>query len=512
VTARAVGPGFVLGAVVLGVFAGEAVGPTPARAAVVGAVGAFAAALVSAVTRRGIAGLALCCVAAALAGGAGMSRALDGLVHSPLTAAVGGRESATIDATLVTDPHATRFSARVLARVGRVHLDSGPADGGGRTVAIDASGDAAPRLAVLAAGDGVRLVGYFRPLDPFEARERWRHAVGAFSADDLRAFSPPASPLLRVANGLRARVLAGHRRVPEPQRALLAGFLLGDTADLPDSVVLDFRASGLSHLVAVSGENVAFVLALVGPLLRRGPRAARLGIGLAVLVVFAAMTRWEPSVLRASVMAACSMVALAAGRPTAGLRALALAVIGLLLVDPFLVHSVGFLLSCAASVGIAVVGPPIAARIPGPRGLAEAVGVTAGAQLAVAPVLVAVFGGVPLIAVPANLVVAPFAGPLTVLGLVGGLVGEVVGGLGGGMVGSGVVGAVLSFPAYLCATVVLAVARVAARTPMMLGAPQLVALGVVASAGTFAVRRSRRATWPRARTRSPESGLALPPR
>jgi competence protein ComEC len=499
VTARAIGPGLVLGAVLVGVLAGEAAGPSPARLGAGGAVVAFTAALACAWTRRGIAGLALCCVAAALAGGAVMSRALDGQLHSPLAAVVAGRESATIDVTLAADPDATRFAARVVARVGRVHRETGASGGGGRMVVIDASGDAAPRLAVLAAGDQVRLRGYFRPLDRFEARERWRHAVGAFSADDLVAFSPPASPLLRLANALRSRVLAGHRQVPEPQRALLAGFLLGDTSDLPDVVVAEFRAAGLSHLVAVSGQNVAFVLALVGPLVRRGPRGARLVGGLAVLTVFAAMTRWEPSVLRASAMAACSMVALAAGRPTAGLRALALAVTGLLLVDPFLVHSVGFVLSCAASVGIAVLGPPIATRVPGPRALADAVGVTVGAQLAVAPVLIAVFDGVPLVAVPANLLVAPFAGPLTVLGLVGGLTGGVVDGIVGGG-GAGVVGAVVSFPAVLCATVVLTVARVAARTPVVLGAPQLVVLGSVAVAVRSAIAAKRPARWSRGGT------------
>src|SRR6185436_10213719 len=67
------------------------------------------------------------------------------------------------------------------------------------------------------------------------------------------------------AHAVRARVLPGHRAVPEPQRALIAGFLLGDTGDLPETVVTEFRSSGLSHLVAVSGENVAFVLVLAGP-------------------------------------------------------------------------------------------------------------------------------------------------------------------------------------------------------------------------------------------------------
>jgi competence protein ComEC len=498
----------VLGALLVGVAAGERVGPSSARGLLGLATVAFVGALVCACARWGIPGLALCCLAASCAGGAVMCRALDGQAHSPIAAAVTQREGATITATLTRDPDATRFSARGSARVTRVRLDDGTRlAGGGRTVVVDASDAAASRLAVLEAGDRVRLRGYFRPLDHFEARWRWRHAVGAFAARDLVAFRPPSDPLLRLANGLRARVLAGHRNVPEPQRALLAGFLLGDTSDLPDVVVGEFRAAGLSHLVAVSGQNVAFVLALVGPLLRRGSRGLRLVAGVAVLVVFTAMTRFEPSVLRASVMAGCSMAALAAGRPTAGLRVLALAVTGLVLVDPFLVHSVGFALSCAASVGIAALGPAIAARVPGPRVLAEAVGVTVGAQLAVAPLLVTVFGGVPLVAVPANLVVAPFAGPLTILGLVGGLAG--------GLVPAGGAGVAASLPAYLCATVVLTVARVAAATPVAVSGRGLVALGAFAGlaiAGRFALGRHRRATWRGARTRPGESGLALPPR
>src|SRR5262249_30194594 len=269
--------------------------------------------------------------------------------------------------------------------------------------------------------------GYFRPLDPFEASLRWRHAVGAFAAHDLTAVHGARSLLLRVANDLRARVLAGHQEVPEPQRALMAGFLLGDTSDLPEPGVDDFRASGLSHLVAVSGENVAFVLILAGPLLRRFPRFARLAAGLGVLLVFGTMTRWEPSVLRACAMASCSLLALSLGRPTAGLRALALAATVLLLADPFLFHSVGFQLSCAASVGIAVLGPPIARRLPGPRWFRESLAVTIGAQVAVAPILVTVFDGVPLVAIPANLAAAPLVGPLTITGLVGGVMGGIAG-------------------------------------------------------------------------------------
>ena len=178
---------------------------------------------------------------------------------------------------------------------------------------------------------------------------------------------------------------------------LLAGFLLGDTRGVPETVTEQFRASGLTHLLAVSGENVAFVLALCAPLLRRLGLTGRLVGGVAVLVLFGTMTRWEPSVLRAIAMASIALVAGYLGRPTAGLRVLALAVIVLLVADPFLLHSVGFLLSCGASLGIAVLARPISDRLRGPIWMREVLGVTAAAQIGVAPVLIPVFGSMPIV-------------------------------------------------------------------------------------------------------------------
>lgn len=501
-TLRGVGPGLVLAAVLAGIGTGFRAGPASAGLLLVAAV----AMTVAGVGVRGPTGAVLVCIGAACAGSALTCRALNGLEHSPLVEVVAERRGAAIDVTLVDDPDTTRWSARALGRVALVRPERGAHfDGGGRTIVIDASDVAAARLAVLQAGDRARLVGYFRPLDPFEARLRWRHAVGAFSAHDLTKFAGPSSPLMAVANALRAQVLAGHRSVPEPQRALIAGFLLGDTSDVPDDLVNDFRAAGLTHLVAVSGENVAFVLVLVGPLLRRFPMAGRFVAGITVLLVFGTMTRWEPSVLRACAMAACSMVALTLGRPTAGLRALALAATVLLLADPFLIRSVGFVLSCAASMGIAVFGPPITAWLPGPRWLRESLGVTVGAQLAVAPVLVAVFGGVPLVAVPANLAAAPLVGPLTLTGLVSGLAGGVLGGL----LRMPMVGAVASFAPYVLVSGVIAIARVAARVPMTVG-PVALGAGAVVGLGAFAWRALRRATWRRARPVRAQSRVALP--
>jgi competence protein ComEC len=384
----------------------------------IGLLGAAGALLIG----RGPKRLAVGIVAVALLGAASMQRALDGREHSPLTGPRDARASGRITATLVDDPDGEQYTARMLVRV----KGFGGRPAGSRTVLVTATGDVAGRLRLLEAGDDVELAGWLRPLSGYDTRLRWRHAVASFDAVELLGFEGARSPLHRLANALRGQVLAGGRHLPATERALMAGFLLGDTRALPHEVDEQFRASGLTHLLAVSGANVAFVIALTRPLIRRLSLRAQLVAGLGLLVVFGTMTRWEPSVLRACTMAACSMAALYLGRPTAGLRVLALAVVALVLADPFLLHSIGFLLSCGASAGIGVLAAPLTARLPGPLWLREPLGVTLAAQIGVAPVLIPVFGSVPLAALPANLIAGPLAGPLTVLGVVTGIAGGAI--------------------------------------------------------------------------------------
>ena len=194
------------------------------------------------------------------------------------------------------------------------------------------------------------------------------------------------------------------------------GFLLGDTRGVPDDVTDDYRAAGLSHLLAVSGANVAFVLALVAPILRRQSLRARTATALLVVLVFAAMTRFEPSVLRASVLATVGLLATFAGRPASRLRALALAVVALLVVDPFLCILVGFQLSVAASIGIALFTAPIAARLRGPAFVRDPLAVSLAAQVGVTPALLLIFGDVPAVTPLTNLAAGPAAEALGVFG------------------------------------------------------------------------------------------------
>lgn len=353
--------------------------------------------------------LMLCLVAVALASSALGARAEAGLAP-PDVARFSGV------ATLVGDPNYVTGALRVDVRVG------------GRRLEAWARGLPARRLADRLSGERVALEGLIGPI-PAKVRP-WlvsRHIAGRLSITEVGSWAP-GSAVSRWANGLRRSMLGGASSLPVDQRALFAGFVLGDDRGQPVEVVEDFRASGLSHLLVVSGQNVLFVLALAAPLLRRLGLGSRFVAGVALIIFFGVLTRWEPSVLRAVSMAAVSMLAATLGRPTSRLRVLALTVTFLVLVDPLLVRSLGFALSVGACVGIAILATPLATRIPGPRWLAEALAVTVAAQIGVAPILVPAFGGLPVASIPANLLAVPAAGFLMMWGMSAGMVAGWVGG------------------------------------------------------------------------------------
>jgi ComEC/Rec2-related protein len=193
-------------------------------------------------------------------------------------------------------------------------------------------------------------------------------------------------------------VLGGLGATLSPARALVSGFLIGDVDALPDADAEALRAAGLSHFVAVSGSNVGLFLAawwiVSGPLAWTPRRRAIAGLlGLAVFVV---VTRCEPSVLRAAVMAGIVLGARLVGRVVAPWEALGWSVTLLVLIDGRLASRVGFQLSVAATAGI-LVGIPLW-RERRPRFLWATLGATMAAQAAVAPLLLVHFGAVPLLA------------------------------------------------------------------------------------------------------------------
>ena len=302
-------------------------------------------------------------------------------------------------------------------------------------------------------GQWVHVRGDRVALDAERAhRVAWQHVVGRFDLEWASDVSP-GGPVARASNRVRAAIERAAEFIPAPHGALYRGLVIGDDREQPRDMIDRFRASGLSHLTAVSGQNVAFVLAACGPLLVRLRPWPRWAASVAVIAWFVVITRFEPSILRAGVMAGLSATAFMTGRERSPSRILALAVAGLLLVDSLLLWSIGFWLSVGATAGVCTVGPWLAERFGALGPIALPLGVTLGAQAGVVVPSLLVFGRLPLVSVVANLLAVPVAGMVMLYGLPAGLlVGAVP-----------AVGPVVMFPARIGTKWVDTVAMLGAR-------------------------------------------------
>jgi competence protein ComEC len=206
--------------------------------------------------------------------------------------------------------------------------------------------------------------------------------------------------------------------------ALVPALVDGDDQRVSDDVQEDFRRSGLTHLLAVSGTNLTIVLAVVLVLARSmgAPRRVLVVLGLVSVAGFVLLARPDPSVVRAAGMGVVGLAALGLGS-RGGIRALSVAIVALLFIDPWLSRSLGFVLSVCATAGILLAAPVLTRRLQRwmPRWCALAVAVPVAAQLACTPALAAISGEVSLVAVFANVLAGPMVAPATVAGLAGGL-------------------------------------------------------------------------------------------
>lgn len=350
---------------------------------------------------------ALLAVVLALAASELAHRAEDGLVPPPEGAVYA-------EVVLVSDPRPSGSALAADARLGR------------QLVMLRARGPAAEALADRLAGEHVLVAGELSHLEP-AGWLRARHLAARVDVWRVQGWRQ-GSPVSRAANGFRLLIERGAASLPTSQRALFTGLVVGDDRAQSPEEADAFRATGLTHLTAVSGQNVALLLALCSPVLVRLRLWPRLGATLALIAGFGVVTRFEPSVLRASALAGVAAVSATVGRPVERIRALGLAVVGLLLVDPLLVHSPGFQLSVAATTGILLGAGRLAGLLPGPAPLRNALGLAAAAQLGVAPVLLATFGPVPLASLPANVAAVPVTGLVMAWGLTAGVVAGLAGG------------------------------------------------------------------------------------
>ncbi|QYA99125.1 ComEC/Rec2 family competence protein [Streptomyces anulatus] len=299
-----------------------------------------------------------------------------------------------------------------------------------------------PVLLMVAAGDHradwqkllpstrLRLGGRLSP--PAHEGERLA-AVLRVDDEGVPRITGPPTWIQRAAGELRAGLREATDDLDADARALLPGLVVGDTSRVPSDLHDAFKATDLTHLLSVSGANLSILLfLLVGPpgsalsAERRG-LAPLLGLSLrgtaliggGLTLAFIVVCRPEPSVLRAAACGLITLLAIGTGRRRSLIPALAAAVVLLVLYDPWLARSYGFLLSVLATGALLILAPRWSAalrarRVPGR--LAEVLAAAAAAQAVCAPVVVVLASRVSLVAVPCNLLAEFAVAPATVLG------------------------------------------------------------------------------------------------
>ncbi|MFM9102834.1 MAG: ComEC/Rec2 family competence protein [Cyanobium sp.] len=244
-----------------------------------------------------------------------------------------------------------------------------------------------------------------------------QQAASQLRVSEWQVLGRPPTPVADLRRRLAAALI--ERAGPE-RGGVLAALVLGSAVvPLPAELRELFRASGLSHALAASGFHLSVLLGAVLPLARRLPRLPRLLLLGAAMGLFVLLAGPQPSVLRAVLMAAISLLALECGRRARPLAALLASVLLLLLIWPRWLVAVGFQLSAVATAALVLSAGPLEQGLRrwlpswcGPW-LAPAVAVPLAACLYTLPLQLLHFGVVPVYALLANLLAAPLLTPLT---------------------------------------------------------------------------------------------------
>jgi len=274
----------------------------------------------------------------------------------------------------------------------------------------------------------VRVRGRLAPPEPGRAEL----AVMSVASHEVVA---PAGRVARVAEHLRAGLRRSVDGAPADARGLLPGLVIGDTSRTPPDLTEAMQATGMTHLTAVSGSNIAVVGGMVlGLCVLVGlPRRWRPGVVALAIVGFVVLARPEPSVVRAAAMGLIGLLGVSRSRRSAGLPVLAGAIVVVLVIDPWMARSFGFALSALATLGLLLFtrpwGDAVARHLPARLAfLGPAVAIPVAAQAMCAPLVVLLQGSVSVVGVLANLLAAPLVAPATVAGVVAAVVSVVADG------------------------------------------------------------------------------------
>lgn len=306
------------------------------------------------------------------------------------------------------------------------HVVNGVSAAGSKRIVVSAD-----RFLQVAYGDTVQVVGTLRTPEAFETDTGrtfnypaylFAHGVSyEVSFADVRVLaSGDGAPVVRLLFAIKHTLIRGiERALPEPYAALAEGLLLGEKQSLGSRLYDAFVASGVVHIIVLSGYNVALVIhAVLFVSLRTLPRTVGYGLAALFVIGFAILTGGSETTIRATIMALIMMLARVLNRPAVALRSLVIAAAAMALMNPFLVlYDLSFQLSVVATLGLILFSESMARRlpfIPAQFGLREIIATTLATQVTVLPLLILSIGAVSVVFLPANALILPLV-PLAML-------------------------------------------------------------------------------------------------
>jgi competence protein ComEC len=350
-----------------------------------------------------------------------------------------------------------------------------------------------PRYPPIEPGNRVRVDGTVQPppSGPYGDYLRRIGVEGTLRSRSL-ALAPDAGSdapsLERVRRAAGAALAAA---IPEPEAGLAAGIVIGLRDRVDHDLAADFTTVGASHVVAISGWNIAIVAATVAALAGRFGRRRRSLVLVVAIVAYVLFAGASASVVRAAAMAGVVLLARESGRAGRAAAALGWAAALLLFADPALVSDPGFQLSSLATGGILAWANRLEAglgRITGgrlPRWLTESLAVSLAAQAATLPVVLLVFGRLAIISPAINLLIVPLVAPAMAAALIA-LVGGAIALAGG----PAFVATLAGLPAWALLTAMCTVIRGGAALPfasITLGPPWTILAAGAAAVLPFGV-------------------------
>ena len=228
------------------------------------------------------------------------------------------------------------------------------------------------------------------------------------------------------------------RVLPAPAGGLAAAIVIGLRERVDERLAADFTATGLGHVVALSGWNVAITMAVADRFAKRFPAKRRRPLLIVVAIAYGLFAGASASVIRASFMAAAALIGAASGRPGSGAVALSHAVLALMVLDPAIAADTGFRLSALATAGLLAKSQrwsenatAFGERLPrqlrtGWSFIGADVAVSLAAQAATLGLVIALFGRVAVWSIPLTLLIAPLIAPATAAAILATFAGELV--------------------------------------------------------------------------------------